>query len=100
MSADLTTWVEVAGTRLAGAAADLESGHATVLDGLTIRWGRSSRLDQPRPSTASLSIAVPAAEVAAVTDLCAPGAPLVVTTEATPGAIDTQTVVSSPAPQS
>lgn len=100
MSADLTTWVEVAGTRLAGAAADLESGHATVLDGLTIRWGRSSRLDQPRPSTASMSIAVPEAQVAAVTDLCAPGAPLVVTTEATPGAIDTQTVVSSPAPQS
>ena len=100
MSADLTTSIEVAGTRLPTTAADLKSGRATVLDGLTIRWGRSSRLDQPHPSTASMSIAVPQAQVAAVTDLCAPGTPLVIITEATPGAIDTQTVVSSPTPQS
>lgn len=99
MSADLATWVEVAGTRLPASATDLQSGRATVMDGLTIRWGRSSRLDQPRPSTASMSIAVPAAEVAAITDLCAPGAPLVITTEATPGAITSQTVVSSSAIQ-
>lgn len=96
MTADLTTSVEVAGTRLPTAAADLASGSATVLDGLTIRWGRSSRLDQPRPSTASLSIAVPEAQVQDVTDLCAPGTVLIVTAASASSAIQTQTVASSP----
>ena len=95
MSADLTTSVEVAGTHLPTSAADLESGRATVLDGLTVRWGRSSRIDQPGPSTASLSIAIPAAQVGPITELCAPGARLVVTTDSASSAIQTTTVASN-----
>ena len=99
MSADITTSVEVAGTRLPTSSADLHDGKATVLDGLTIRWGRSSRLDQPRPSTASLSIAVPETLVSAVTDLCEPGAPIIVTSETAPGTVEEMIVVSSTAQQ-
>ncbi|WP_428639698.1 hypothetical protein [Schaalia sp.] len=73
--------VAVDGRRVADSA-DSYGARGVALDGLNVRWGRSSRLAQPSPSTCSLRIALPSdrpigEDLAAL----APGARLTVTAE-------------------
>lgn len=44
---------------LATDAQSLSNREITVLDGLSVKWGRSTRLDQPDPTTLTASIALP-----------------------------------------
>lgn len=44
---------------LATDAQSLSNRDITVLDGLSVKWGRSTRLDQPDPTTLTASIALP-----------------------------------------
>lgn len=47
---------------LATDAQSLSNRDITVLDGLSVKWGRSTRLDQPDPTTLAASIALPGDE--------------------------------------
>lgn len=59
--------VQVNGRPLASTAARYPH-EKTALEGLTVRWGRASRLSQPSPSTATVKVALkdPAADLAAL----------------------------------
>lgn len=53
-SADCEVWID--GQRAACTASDLEAGLATVLDGLSMNWGRATILEQPGVGTCSFKI--------------------------------------------
>lgn len=72
--------LSVDGAPVATSAADLEAGDAAAVDGLTITWGRSSRLDQPSASTMRAALAVPESVSPAVLDRLVPGRRITATT--------------------
>ena len=96
---DFRTRVLIAGTPVADSARDLALGSPAILDGLTIRWGRASRLDQPKPSTATLTLAAPAASVAQAAELAAPGQALTIDTTTGADQITHTSLVDAPSPR-
>lgn len=76
---DLTCTLTVDGLDVPGDAAHAAAGDVVALDGLQVRWGRASRLEQPRPATLSARIALPTSTTEAVLERFYPGAPIEVT---------------------
>lgn len=66
-------------TQVATSSDALRSGTSSTLDGLTIKWGRTSRLDQPQPATLTATVAVPEVDASRVLDLLTPGKRIVAT---------------------
>ena len=84
------------GHRIADTAADLEDHQVTALDGLQVRWGRSSRLDQPGAATMTATLALPTGTAAvAALDALQPGAQIEVTSEYTAPPTDTTVIAST-----
>ena len=82
--------------RVADTAADLEDHQVTALDGLQVRWGRSSRLDQPGPATMTATLALPTGSAAvAALEAIQPGAMVEVTSEYTAPPADTTVIPST-----
>ncbi|WP_165217238.1 hypothetical protein [Schaalia sp. ZJ1691] len=73
----------IAGVEIATTPDALHQGIPTALDGLSIPWGRQTRLDQPTSSTMSMRIAVPTAAVADTVTQIAPGERVTVTATST-----------------
>lgn len=90
------TRVLIAGVPVADSAHSLAQGSPSILAGVTIRWGRASRLDQPKPSTATLTLAAPAASVPQASELAAPGQALTIDTTTGDDQITHTTVVDAP----
>ena len=87
----------IGGHRIADTAADLEDHQVTALDGLQVRWGRSSRLDQPGAATMTATLALPTGTAAvAALDALQPGATVEVTSEYTAPPADTTVIPSTP----
>lgn len=66
-------------TEIATSADALQEGTSAILDGLTIKWGRASRLDQPAPASLTATVAVPETDASNVLDLLCPGKRIVAT---------------------
>ena len=76
------TEVYINGARVNDAASLIDTA-ATVLAGVTVNWGRTSPLDQPAAATASLVLALPRNQSAALLDQVTPGSPLEIITRYT-----------------
>lgn len=66
-------------TEIATGADALQEGTSAVLDGVSIKWGRTSRLDQPAPATLTATVAVPETDASSILDLLCPGKRIVAT---------------------
>lgn len=82
---------------LATDAQSLSNRDITVLDGLSVKWGRSTRLDQPDPTTLTASIALPGDEGARdALEKIAPGRRISVTATSLEAPADTDTSIPLP----
>lgn len=59
MTQAITCELAINGRTVADSAASLAAHDVTALDGLSVQWGRRSRLDQPEPATLSATLALP-----------------------------------------
>lgn len=75
----ITCSLAINGAKVADSATSLADGDTTALDGLTVEWGRTTRLDQPNPATCRARIALPAIDTAAALEQLRPGLPIEVT---------------------
>ena len=82
---------------LATDAQSLSNRDITVLDALSVKWGRSTRLDQPDPTTLTASIALPDdARARDALEKIAPGRRISVTATSTDAPADTDTSIPLP----
>ena len=82
---------------LATDAQSLSNRDITVLDGLSVKWGRSTRLDQPDPTTLTASIALPGDEGARdALEKIAPGRRISVTATSVEAPADADTSIPLP----
>lgn len=59
MTQAITCELAINGRTVADSAASLAAHDVTALAGLSVQWGRRSRLDQPEPATLSATLALP-----------------------------------------
>lgn len=79
MTTTISASLTIGGQLISPSASALTTGTAAVLDGLKITWGRSTRLDQPRTSILTATLAVPEADLDRILSLITPGTPAIVT---------------------
>lgn len=72
----------IGGTQITSTAHSLVADQPAALDGLRVTWGRSTRLDQPRPSTMSCTLILPT-DPSQTLEEVAPGAEVTVTAAST-----------------
>lgn len=75
----ITCSLAINGHKVADSSSSLADGKTTVLDGLSVEWGRTTRLDQPNPATCRARLALPAIDISDALDELSPGLPVEVT---------------------
>lgn len=97
MTLQITCELAINGQRVADSAASLAAHTVTALAGLSVQWGRRSRLDQPEPATMHAVLALPDGTGAprALEDLQA-GMPVSVTASYTAPAQTTTVITARP----
>lgn len=92
----ITCTVTIDSTPVGTTPDQLDAGQPTALDGLTVTWGRATRLDQPKPSSCTLSILLPRGTSPT---RFMPGKPLSVTARVSDTTPSTVTVIAAPGTQ-